>query len=80
MSAKFMAGFADYSPTEEDILIDIVKANNQIPECEQHKYIDDLIKTFLKRKRTYLKKFKGSSLEKIISRILSAKPDSRDNN
>lgn len=68
VSAKFMAGVENYSNEEEGYLLEQLYDSSKVKKDWRDDY-NSVASLFLRLKRTYLKKFKGSTLEKIITRM-----------
>lgn len=68
ISAKFLAGIENYDIKEENLLLDIlIKSSKGKKEWSEN--YNTLVAQPLRLKRMYLKKFKGSTLEKLITRL-----------
>jgi len=68
VSAKFLSGIENYSLEEENLLLEqMIKSANVKKDWKEN--YNALVSLFLRLKRIYLKKFKGSTLEKLITRL-----------
>ena len=68
MSAKFLSGVENYSLEEENLLLKQMMQSAKVKKDWKENY-NALVSLFLRLKRIYLKKFKGSTLEKLITRL-----------
>lgn len=69
VSAKFLAGIENFTLKEEDHLLRFFIQSSKEKKKEWSENYSELVSLFLKLKRFYLKKFKGSTLEKLITRL-----------
>ncbi len=68
VSAKFLSGVENYNDIEQDYLITMLLRSIKLNTKWRENY-ENLTSSILRKKRVYLKKFFGSTLEKIVTRV-----------
>jgi hypothetical protein len=68
VSAKFLSGIENYPLEEENHLFSLLFNSVRLKKEWKEDY-NLIVSLFLRLKRVYLKKFQGSTLEKLITRL-----------
>lgn len=73
VDAKYLSGIENYSEPEQDLLLEMLVRTVKDLEGKGKARMtnEDLLSIVLKKRRVHLKKFQGSTLEKMITKLIN---------